>query len=132
MQRQRDTKAYDAKWAKAHRPSKRAAYRRWEQDNPEKVVLKNRKRTCSRRGITLEEYADLLTKQEGRCALCRTADPGRRSWCIDHDHKTGKIRGLLCWKCNVALGWYEKQLQFYMNEVDGYTARGRFEKVTSI
>lgn len=126
------SREYFARWAKENRPRKRAAYRRWERAHPEKVAAKSRKRVCAKRGITPEEYADLLTKQEGRCALCRTPEPGRKSWCIDHDHKTNKVRGLLCWKCNLALGWYEKQLQFYMNEVAIYRTRGNVPKVVTI
>jgi Autographiviridae endonuclease VII len=126
------SKEYFAKWAREHRESKRAAYRRWEQNNPDKATAKSRVRVCAKKGITPEVYADLLTKQEGRCAICRTADPGRKSWCIDHDHVTGKVRGLLCWKCNLALGWYEKQLQFYMNAVEAYRSAGKFEKVIQL
>lgn len=52
-------------------------------------------------GITLNQYAELLDKQEGRCALCpkRPAEEGK-SLAIDHDHHTGEIRGLLCQYCN--------------------------------
>lgn len=53
-------------------------------------------------GIDNEDYNKLLKKQKGRCALCGTKNPGRRYnfFCIDHDHKTRKVRGLLCWICN--------------------------------
>jgi hypothetical protein len=109
-----------ALWAKSHRASKRAAYRRWEKAHPEKAQRKERIRVCAKRGITPEDYAKLITAQEGRCALCRSADPGRRSWCIDHDHETQEVRGLLCWKCNLALGWYEKHLKARMDVVNVY------------
>ena len=60
--------------------------------------------------ITLKEYDKLLTKQNGRCAICgaktsRNKAHGRFS--IDHDHLTGKIRGLLCSKCNHGLGLFD-------------------------
>jgi hypothetical protein len=57
-------------------------------------------------GITVEGYRALLEKQGGRCAICPATEPGRGNvnFCVDHDHKTGAVRGLLCSRCNVALG----------------------------
>lgn len=52
------------------------------------------------------KYAVVLAVQGGRCAACRTTKPGGRygRFCFDHDHKTGKFRGLLCLRCNTAVG----------------------------
>lgn len=56
------------------------------------------------RPFTREDYEALFTAQGGRCALCRRASPSRRL-AIDHDHRTGEVRGLLCpdpdWGCNL-------------------------------
>lgn len=61
--------------------------------------------------ITLEYFYELLAKQNGRCALCLTDKPGGRGrWHVDHCHLTGKIRGLLCHKCNVGLGHFDDNL----------------------
>lgn len=52
-------------------------------------------------GITLDQYNDLLRKQRGRCKVCQrhhTEFP--RNLAVDHDHKTGELRGLLCTHCN--------------------------------
>lgn len=58
---------------------------------------------------TKAAYMKLLRKQKGRCALCRGKASGRwRVLNLDHDHKTDRVRGLLCVKCNVFLGWFEK------------------------
>ena len=51
-------------------------------------------------GITQKEYELLLSKQGGLCAICRK--PNKLN--IDHDHETGKVRGLLCSTCNMMLG----------------------------
>lgn len=61
-------------------------------------------------GITVEQYEELHSVQQGLCAICGRAETligntGKvRSLCVDHDHVTGKVRGLLCSGCNVAIG----------------------------
>ena len=55
-------------------------------------------------GITPEQYEQMLISQDFKCALCeRHVSEFSRKLCVDHDHETGKIRGLLCTKCNVCL-----------------------------
>lgn len=56
-------------------------------------------------GITREEYERILASQDGVCAICHQP-PGARRLCVDHDHKTGFVRGLACWRCNYGLSWY--------------------------
>jgi hypothetical protein len=57
-------------------------------------------------GITLTEYRRMLREQGGKCAICGAKPkPGGRRLHVDHDHRTGAIRGALCWKCNAALRW---------------------------
>jgi hypothetical protein len=57
-------------------------------------------------GITLENYRFLLAKQQGGCAICNRRPPiGKQKYlAVDHDHRTGDIRGLLCSNCNTAIG----------------------------
>ena len=52
--------------------------------------------------ITPEEYDAVLKYQEGVCAICESP-PGKTRLAVDHDHKTGLVRGLVCWQCNSAL-----------------------------
>lgn len=54
-----------------------------------------------------EDYQALFDKLDGRCAICRKTPTGRMGLCVDHDHETGRVRGLLCWKCNTALGVFD-------------------------
>lgn len=65
----------------------------------------------SRYNITKEQYDKLLTAQNNRCAICKihindVVNPNASDCvlCVDHDHKTNEIRGLLCHKCNLLLG----------------------------
>jgi len=59
-----------------------------------------------RHGITLEQYEAMLTAQDHKCAICLRypADNLKNPWHVDHDHSTGKVRGILCHSCNTALG----------------------------
>jgi len=56
-------------------------------------------------GISMEEFDELLEFQGGGCAICsKPIDELRRRMNIDHDHKNGKVRGILCSGCNTGLG----------------------------
>jgi hypothetical protein len=89
----------------------------WANDNPEQH--KRHARTVHLRrdyGMNGLDYDNLLTAQGGKCALCGVESVGRYGkdakwkagrWMIDHCHRTGRVRGLLCHKCNVRLGAYE-------------------------
>lgn len=55
--------------------------------------------------LSIEEYDKLLLEQNYKCAICRTPQSDlKRSLAVDHCHKTGKVRGLLCTSCNIGLG----------------------------
>lgn len=57
------------------------------------------------RGISHEDRDRLLEEQGGVCKCCGSPNSGsNKGWHVDHDHKTGVIRGVLCANCNVALG----------------------------
>ena len=59
-------------------------------------------RLKERYGITLDDYDRLFSRQKGVCAICDNAVEG--GLCVDHCHKTGRVRGLLCDRCNRLLG----------------------------
>jgi hypothetical protein len=59
---------------------------------------------CRTYSITPEQYFAMLRAQGGVCAICARPPVSKRDWHVDHDHKTGIIRGLLCNGCNTAIG----------------------------
>jgi hypothetical protein len=64
-------------------------------------------------GISIEEYNDLLSLQEGKCAICGSIETGRsdtKYLHVDHDHLSGKVRGLLCNKCNIGIGLFNDDI----------------------
>lgn len=77
--------------------------RRWKKENPERTKSLFRKRDLGRIGWTVDEFEQVNQEQEGRCAVCRGL-PKENVLDADHDHKTSKRRGLLCRRCNLALG----------------------------
>jgi hypothetical protein len=89
-------------WQKRNR-EKHLAYRReWNKKNVDRFWGYRLKQLY---GISVEEYKALFEKQEGRCAICGKKPKGRLH--VDHDHKTGKVRGLLCPVCNLRIGTLE-------------------------
>ncbi len=82
-----------------YRESVLAASRRYRAAHGEKISEYERQR---RYGLSRADYAAMLARQGGRCAICRRK-PKRRLE-TDHCHSTGKVRGLLCNKCNTMLG----------------------------
>lgn len=85
---------------------RRKKVKNWQESNTQKQKAYVKKHNLKKNyGITEEEYKNLLAKYDYRCAVCQQAEGEPKiKLCIDHDHKTGKIRGILCSKCNAALG----------------------------
>jgi hypothetical protein len=64
-------------------------------------------------GITLEQYDQMLTEQQGGCAICGTTEPAGRNgrFHVDHCHEGGHVRGLLCHFCNIGLGHFKDDVK---------------------
>ena len=75
----------------------------WRKRNPEKAKNNDLKKMY---GITYDDFKTMHDKQEGLCAICGQPEKYNGSLAIDHNHKTGKVRGLLCTNCNRALGCF--------------------------
>ena len=88
---------------------RREAVAKYRAKNPDRDVNKT---LLNKYGITLEQYEELFKKQGGVCALCKKPETVRRNkktdggerLAVDHCHDTGLVRGLLCFKCNTAIG----------------------------
>lgn len=72
--------------------------------NPEKHLSYKYK---NKFGLTIEDFKILLCRQGNKCAICNRDHQYYKKFCIDHDHETGMIRGILCWNCNVGLGHFK-------------------------
>jgi len=68
-----------------------------------------------RYGMTVEEYIEVNNEQMSACKICRKNFPRLH---VDHDHETGKVRGLLCQNCNTALGKFKDDPQLLLNAIN--------------
>lgn len=107
-------KIYRQTYSAEHREELRQNSRDWAKADPERAHKSSYNSYLKKNfGITIEEFEDLLKKQNYLCACCgRHKDSnvsdghGKvRRLAVDHDHSTGKIRGLLCTYCNVGIGY---------------------------
>lgn len=110
---------HSRRWAVLNRDKVRHYHRKYDQRNSEKrreimerwitrhrdSYLQGRKirRLKYEYGLSREQYERMITNQDGRCAICKRAVRLE----IDHDHKSGNVRGLLCRECNLAVGGIE-------------------------
>lgn len=76
----------------------RLAQRRWYKENKQTVKFKLIEQKY---GLSKDEYINKLSKQEFVCGICKTKTD---KFFVDHNHKTGKTRGILCHHCNLMLG----------------------------
>lgn len=74
---------------------------------PGHVRLQANRHRKAKYGISIDEAEALLESQHGRCKICGTTDFGNRGPIVDHDHVSGKVRGMLCHNCNVGIGLFK-------------------------
>ena len=84
----------------------RAQIRAWNKANKARKLELQRNGKFARKwelakfGLTLDDFDEMVSSRAGRCDICNEES----TLCLDHDHVTGEVRGLLCRKCNRALG----------------------------
>ena len=78
-----------------------------------------KKHKLAKYNLTLQDYDQVRKKQKNKCAICGGVNGRERRLCIDHNHKTNQLRGLLCDKCNVGLGCFNDDL-FLLNKALQY------------
>lgn len=81
----------------------------------ERMKLSARRTQLKQYGLTLDCYDKLFKKQKGKCKICNSTSKKRLN--VDHCHETGKVRGLLCWNCNIALGYFKDNINYLSNAI---------------
>ena len=95
-------------WAKI-KDKKNKERRNYRKKNPLYYKAQKIKSTY---GISLQDFYDLLKKQKNKCAICRKEFISSKDTHIDHNHKTGEIRKMLCSGCNLGLGHFRDSVKF--------------------
>lgn len=90
--------------------------------------LRNRRYELKQYGLTVEDYDTMFDTQGGVCAICGEPPVNGARLVVDHDHETGKVRGLLCSPCNTAVGRLDAVLDWHIKAGE-YIARHKEEGV---
>ena len=119
---------------------RRKKNKEWREANPEKVKQKNAKNAAKRKeyyqsdtgirssrnchlkrmyGITLEQYEAMSEAQDHKCDICGNPEMNNKNkvLCVDHNHNTGEIRGLLCGNCNVGIGNLQDNIELLKKSI---------------
>ena len=123
-------KRYRAAWRAVNLEKDREYNRKWRKNNLERARAKDRNRerdpdktrekNWKWKGIalTVQEYDAMLKAQNGLCAICQKhQNEFRIHFAVDHDHKTGEVRKLLCFPCNSGLGKFNDDLELLKKAV---------------
>jgi hypothetical protein len=111
----------------------------WKEKHPKEYAkVLWRCRLKKEYGITEEDYDIMYKKQDGVCAICgkpetRFSKGKITLLCVDHNHETGEVRGLLCHRCNVALGSFnsDELLEKAKNYLEKYKIKGEINVTRS-
>jgi hypothetical protein len=106
-------------YSKEYRKNNVEKIRKYRRQYDKNNSLKKKNTDIKRKyGITLEEYNIIHNKQENKCLICgKHQSEIKIPFAIDHNHKTGKIRGLLCGKCNLGLGYFDDNINLLLKAV---------------
>lgn len=105
---------YNNKYREKNRDKINKRTRDWNKKYPEKRKNTDLKYSY---GLTLIEFNELLAKQDNRCAICSNLIKGRNIH-TDHNHITGKVRGLLCKNCNLGIGLFKDNFSLLIRAAD--------------
>ncbi len=92
-------------YAAAHKLETAERYKQWAKNNKDgQSAYHSRWQLSKKYNLTQERHDEMLRQQNGACAICGNVPQKGKRLCIDHDHATGIVRGLLCRNCNAAIG----------------------------
>jgi hypothetical protein len=104
-------KAAGIKYRQRTRKIRNERKKLWRHKNPDKVKNEKLKRN---HGITLIDFKKMLLDQNNKCKICDHLFTGKEPYipCVDHDHNSLKVRGLLCRNCNSGIGGFNDDQEF--------------------
>lgn len=97
-------KNYAAQYAKTNKYKEKVRRNKWKQAGID---------------VTFEQYEQMFKEQDGCCAICKTnVNQFNKGMCVDHNHTTGKVRGLLCTDCNRGIGSLKDNKELLQKAID--------------
>lgn len=93
--------------------------KKFRKNNPDGKIQTKKHNIKSKYGITLEQWQQMYDEQGGYCAICRQPEVNRNLG-VDHQHSDGKVRSLLCCKCNLLVGIIETEFWGLKDKVITY------------
>ena len=127
----KDRSSQDAEYYKKHRIAIRARQSKYYVDHKDDFRKRNVKFTktnpsyqkeqnmLNAYGLSLAQYNKMIAQQNNKCCICKTAFTidKKNSIHIDHDHESGKVRGILCSHCNVLLGYAREDISILRSAI---------------
>lgn len=112
-------------WTENDRKNNPEKYKKWSKNSREKQgQFRNTKEVCRRFDISVDRYYEMLNYQKNKCAICNREERRKSrtdgkicALAIDHCHKTGKVRQLLCHGCNTAIGKFEDNIEYLKSAI---------------
>lgn len=127
-------KEYNREYRRKNIKKVKLKSKKWIKNNKHKYPEYNKKAYNKRKdkkrdvflrwkfNITLEDYNNMFKEQDGKCMICKRPERQmKRILCVDHDHKTNKVRGLLCNHCNAGIGMFQDNTEFLKNAINYLT-----------
>ena len=107
-------------WAKKNPEENRKRSKKWYYENTQRGKDTSFWSTVNRRyGVSKDTWQEMFELQNGCCAICGTHQSNlKKRLAVDHCHKTGKVRSLLCYSCNGGLGMFKDNLNNLLNAVE--------------
>jgi len=93
--------------------------REWRKKNPDKNKAQRHRQRLKRYGLTEGDFDRMVEKSGGRCEICGAQEELH----IDHNHQTGRVRGLICQNCNIAIGKSHERIPILQNMIHYLTSR---------
>ncbi len=122
-----DNRKNSKKYYYAHKEKINKCSNQYYRDHREKELRRMKQRyLCkgkeelfiSKYGLSYNEWKELWYAQDGRCVVCDKFFAETKDICVDHDHKTGKVRSLLCKRCNIGIGLFDDDPKLFENVME--------------
>lgn len=101
-------RASNKAWIEKNKERAKASQKRWRAKQDPSY---NRRKQLAKYNLSLDDYDELLAAQNGKCAICLKSPAENKNLNVDHCHTTGKVRGLLCFRCNFGLSYFAEDYE---------------------